>query len=34
MSKILQAGETGFGILIEHDAGYINGDLKITINII
>lgn len=28
MSKILQAGETGFGILIEHDAGYINGDLN------
>lgn len=28
MSKILQAGEIGFGILIEHDAGYINGDLN------
>jgi hypothetical protein len=28
MSKILQAGETGFGILIEHDAGYINSDLN------
>ena len=28
MSKILQAGETGFGILIEHDAGYINTDLN------
>jgi len=28
MSKILQAGEIGFGILIEHDAGYINTDLN------
>jgi hypothetical protein len=28
MSKILQRGETGFGILIEHDAGYINSDLN------
>jgi hypothetical protein len=28
MSKILQAGETGFGILIESDAGYINSDLN------
>jgi len=28
MSKILQAGETGFGILIEHDAGYISSDLN------
>jgi len=28
MSKILQAGQTGFGILIEHDAGYINSDLN------
>jgi hypothetical protein len=27
-SKILQAGETGFGILIEHDAGYISTDLN------
>lgn len=27
MGKILQAGEIGFGILIEHDAGYINGDI-------
>jgi hypothetical protein len=27
-SKILQPGETGFGILIEHDAGYINADLN------
>ncbi len=30
MSKILQAGDTGFGILIEHDAGYINSDLNPT----
>ena len=28
MSKILQAGETGFGILIESDAGYVNSDLN------
>ena len=28
MSKILQRGETGFGILIESDAGYINSDLN------
>lgn len=28
MSKILQRGETGFGILIEHDAGYITKDLN------
>jgi len=28
MSKIIQAGETGFGILLEHDAGYINSDLN------
>jgi hypothetical protein len=28
MSKILKAGETGFGILVENDAGYINGDLN------
>jgi hypothetical protein len=27
-SKILQPGETGFGILIEHDAGYIDADLN------
>ena len=26
MSKILQAGEHGFGILIETDAGYISSD--------
>jgi len=31
MSKILQAGEHGFGILIEHDAGYINSDLNPTL---
>lgn len=28
MAKILQAGETGFGILIEHDAGYISPELN------
>ena len=28
MSKILQAGELGFGILIEQDAGYISPDLN------
>lgn len=28
MSKILRAGETGFGILIENDAGYINKELN------
>lgn len=28
MSKILKRGETGFGILIEDDAGYIGGDLN------
>jgi len=27
-AKILQAGETGFGILIEQDAGYISADLN------
>lgn len=31
MSKILNAGQTGFGILIEHDAGYISSDLNPTI---
>ena len=31
MSKILQAGESGFGILIEQDAGYINSELNINI---
>lgn len=29
-SKILQAGQFGFGIMIEHDAGYINSDLNPT----
>ncbi len=28
MSKILQAGQTGFGILVEHDAGYVSSDLN------
>ena len=28
MSKILQAGESGFGILIEHDAGYVSSELN------
>ena len=28
MSKILQRGETGFGILIESDAGYINSEIN------
>lgn len=28
LSKILEEGDTGFGILIEHDAGYINSDLN------
>lgn len=28
MSKILQAGEYGFGILIEHDAGFISSDIN------
>jgi hypothetical protein len=28
MSKILQAGQTGFGILIEQDAGYISSELN------
>lgn len=28
MSKILQAGEFGFGILIETDAGYVNSDIN------
>ena len=31
MSRILQAGQTGFGILIEHDAGFISSDLNPTI---
>ena len=28
MSKILQAGEYGFGILVEHDAGYVSSELN------
>jgi len=28
LSKILEEGDTGFGILIEHDAGYINSELN------
>lgn len=28
MAKILQKGENGFGILIEHDAGYVSKDLN------
>ena len=28
MSKILLKGETGFGILIEQDAGYVSSDLN------
>jgi hypothetical protein len=28
MSNILQAGQTGFGILIESDAGYISSDIN------
>jgi len=28
MSKILQKGESGFGILIEHDAGFINSEIN------
>ncbi|MFW6246611.1 MAG: hypothetical protein ACOC22_00345 [bacterium] len=28
MSRILQAGQTGFGILIESDAGYVNTNLN------
>lgn len=28
MSKILQAGDTGFGILIEHDAGFVNSEIN------
>jgi hypothetical protein len=28
MSNILQAGQTGFGILIEHDAGYISSGIN------
>lgn len=28
MSKILQAGQTGFGILIEQDSGYLSSDIN------
>lgn len=28
LSKILEEGDTGFGILIEHDAGYINSEIN------
>jgi len=28
MGKILQRGETGFGILIEHDAGFISSEIN------
>ena len=28
MSKILERGQTGFGILIERDAGYVSSDLN------
>ena len=28
LSKILEEGDTGFGILIEHDAGYVGTDLN------
>jgi len=28
LSRILEEGDIGFGILIEHDAGYINSDLN------
>jgi hypothetical protein len=28
MSNIIQAGQTGFGILIEHDAGYISSEIN------
>lgn len=31
MSKILERGETGFGILIEADAGYVSKDLNPTL---
>lgn len=31
LSKILEAGETGFGILIESDAGYVSTDLNPTL---
>jgi len=28
LSKILEEGDTGFGILIEHDAGFINSEIN------
>jgi len=28
LSRILQEGDTGFGILIEHDAGFINSEIN------
>ncbi len=28
LSRILEEGETGFGILIEHDAGFINSEIN------
>ena len=28
LSRILEEGDTGFGILIEHDAGYINSEIN------
>ena len=28
LSRILEAGDVGFGILIEHDAGYVDSDLN------
>ena len=31
LSRILEEGDTGFGILIEHDAGYINSELNINL---
>ena len=31
LSRILEAGETGFGILIESDAGYVSTDLNPTL---
>jgi len=31
LSRILEEGDTGFGILIEHDAGYINSELNTNI---
>lgn len=28
LSRVIEEGQTGFGILIEHDAGYLNSDLN------